>query len=170
MDLQSFDGAWPLSFSSSCTQSVGLPVRGISPSHGRHLHTGQHKHRINAHKDAWLEWSRTHDLSVWVGEEFPVLPGRPLRSAQDSQCLASNPYEMNLNYRILKVMAHNVNYSVLALSYKKNYELSEMRKGGVGDSLCKIIRFENRPDIDCTGFPRILHAKRGILSYKICIN
>jgi hypothetical protein len=28
-------------------QSVGLLGRGISPSQGRYLHTGQHKHRIN---------------------------------------------------------------------------------------------------------------------------
>jgi hypothetical protein len=31
------------------TQSVGLLERGISPSQGRYLHTGQHKQRINAH-------------------------------------------------------------------------------------------------------------------------
>jgi hypothetical protein len=31
------------------TQSVGLLERGISPSQGHYLHTGKHKHRINAH-------------------------------------------------------------------------------------------------------------------------
>jgi hypothetical protein len=30
------------------TESVGLLGRGISPSQGFYLHTGQHKHRINA--------------------------------------------------------------------------------------------------------------------------
>jgi hypothetical protein len=29
------------------TQSVGLLGRGMSPSQGRYLHTGQHKYRIN---------------------------------------------------------------------------------------------------------------------------
>jgi hypothetical protein len=32
------------------TQSLGLVGRVISPSQGRYLHTGQHDHRINAHK------------------------------------------------------------------------------------------------------------------------
>jgi hypothetical protein len=31
----------------SYTQTVGLLGRGISPSQGRYLHAGQHKHRIN---------------------------------------------------------------------------------------------------------------------------
>jgi hypothetical protein len=34
----------------SFTQSVGLLGQEISPSQGRYLHTGQHEHRINAHK------------------------------------------------------------------------------------------------------------------------
>jgi hypothetical protein len=38
------------SLSWSFTQSVGLLGRGISPSQGRYLHTGQHKHRLNAHR------------------------------------------------------------------------------------------------------------------------
>jgi hypothetical protein len=36
-------------------QSVGLLGRGISPSQGRYLHTGQHKHRINANRHSCLE-------------------------------------------------------------------------------------------------------------------
>jgi hypothetical protein len=31
-------------------QSVGLLGRGMSPSQGPYLHTGQHKHRMNAHR------------------------------------------------------------------------------------------------------------------------
>jgi hypothetical protein len=39
------------------TQSVGLLGRVISPSQGRYLHTGQYKHRINAHTDIHaFEW------------------------------------------------------------------------------------------------------------------
>jgi hypothetical protein len=38
------------------TQSVSLLRLEISPSQGRYLHTGQHKHRINAHRHPCLEW------------------------------------------------------------------------------------------------------------------
>jgi hypothetical protein len=49
MTLQPFVGPWSLF---QCldlfTQSVGLLGRGISPSQGRCLHTGEHKDKINA--------------------------------------------------------------------------------------------------------------------------
>jgi hypothetical protein len=38
------------------TQTVGLLVRGISPSQGRYLQTGQHKQRRNEHRHLCLEW------------------------------------------------------------------------------------------------------------------
>jgi hypothetical protein len=38
------------------TQPVGLLGRGISSSHGRYLHTVQHKDRINAHRHPCLKW------------------------------------------------------------------------------------------------------------------
>jgi hypothetical protein len=42
--------------------------RGISPSQGHYLHTGQHKHRINAniHTSSGI---RTQDPSVWAGKD-----------------------------------------------------------------------------------------------------
>jgi hypothetical protein len=43
------------SISKSYTQSAELLRRGISPSQDRYLHTGQHKHRINAHRHTCLE-------------------------------------------------------------------------------------------------------------------
>jgi hypothetical protein len=47
------------------TQTVRLLGRGISPSQGLNLNTGQHKHRINAY---------THQTSMpWVGFE-PTIP------------------------------------------------------------------------------------------------
>jgi hypothetical protein len=53
------------SLSWSFTHSVGLHGRGISPSQGRYLHTGQHKHRINAHTDIHASSGiRTHDPSI----------------------------------------------------------------------------------------------------------
>jgi hypothetical protein len=55
MALQLFVGPWSLlqfrNRSFFFTQTVGLFGRGISPSQGRYLQTGQHKHRINAHTD-----------------------------------------------------------------------------------------------------------------------
>jgi hypothetical protein len=38
------------------TQSVGLLERVICPSQGRCIHTGQYKHRINAHRHTYLMW------------------------------------------------------------------------------------------------------------------
>jgi hypothetical protein len=38
------------------TQSVGLLGRGISPSQSRYIQIGQHKHRINLHRNPCLEW------------------------------------------------------------------------------------------------------------------
>jgi hypothetical protein len=50
MALQPFFKPWPLfQFLDLFIQSIGHLGRGISPSKGRYLHTGQHKHRINAH-------------------------------------------------------------------------------------------------------------------------
>jgi hypothetical protein len=41
------------------------PWTGIGPSQGRYLHTEQHKHRINAHRDIHaLSGIRTHDPSL----------------------------------------------------------------------------------------------------------
>jgi hypothetical protein len=52
------------------TQSVGFLGRGISPSQGRNLDTGQHKHRINAHTGIHASSGiRTHDPSVRAGED-----------------------------------------------------------------------------------------------------
>jgi hypothetical protein len=52
------------------TQSVGLLGEGISPSQGRWLHTGQRKHRLNAHTDIRaLSEIRIHDRSVQTSED-----------------------------------------------------------------------------------------------------
>jgi hypothetical protein len=56
------------------TQSVGLLGRLMGPSQGRYLHTGQHKHTIDAQRDIHaLSRIRTHDPSV--------------RARDDSSCL-----------------------------------------------------------------------------------
>jgi hypothetical protein len=51
------------SVSSSFTQSVGLLGRGISPTQGRYLHTGQHKHAdIHATSGILTHDPRVHPL------------------------------------------------------------------------------------------------------------
>jgi hypothetical protein len=61
------------------TQTVGLLGRVISPSQGSYLHTGQHRHRINAHTDIHaLSGIRTHDPSV--------------RASEDSSCFRKRGY------------------------------------------------------------------------------
>jgi hypothetical protein len=64
MALENFLEPWPLfQFLDLFTQSVGLLGRGISPSQGFYLHTGQHKHRINTHRHP-CKWNskRVHAL------------------------------------------------------------------------------------------------------------
>jgi hypothetical protein len=58
LDLGRFSVSW------SFSQSVGLLGRGISPSQGRYVHIGQHKHRINTHRHPCLKldsnpWSQS---------------------------------------------------------------------------------------------------------------
>jgi hypothetical protein len=79
MALQPFVGPWPLfQFRNLFTQSVKPLGRGISPSQGRYLHTGQHKHRINAHKTDIhaLSEVRSHDPSVRASEDSSCLRPR----------------------------------------------------------------------------------------------
>jgi hypothetical protein len=55
-----------LQFLDFLAQSVGLLGRGISPSQGRAAYTGQHKHRIKAHRHPCLKWDsnpRSHCLN-----------------------------------------------------------------------------------------------------------
>jgi hypothetical protein len=59
------------------TQTARRLGRGISPSHGRYLHTGQHKHRIKAHSNIHaLSGIRTHDSSVQARENSSCLRWR----------------------------------------------------------------------------------------------
>jgi hypothetical protein len=67
MALPAHSGPWPLiQFRNHFSQTVvGFLGQVISPSQGRYLNTGQHKHRINAY---------THKTSMpWVGFE-PTIP------------------------------------------------------------------------------------------------
>jgi hypothetical protein len=72
MALQPFIGPWPLlQFRNFFTQTLGLLGRVIRPSQRRYLHTGQHKHRTNAHTDIHaLTGIRTHDPSVRASWQF----------------------------------------------------------------------------------------------------
>jgi hypothetical protein len=66
MSLQPFVGTWPLlQFRNLIYIDGGLLGRVMSPSQGRYLHTGQDKHRINAHTDTHaLSGILSHDPSV----------------------------------------------------------------------------------------------------------
>jgi hypothetical protein len=58
------------------------------PSQGRYLHTGQHKHSINANTDIHaLSGIRTHDPSVQACEDSPCLRPRGQRDRQSKQCI-----------------------------------------------------------------------------------
>jgi hypothetical protein len=64
------------------TQTVGLLGRVISLSQGCYIHTGQHKHRINAHTDIHaLSGIRTNDPSMWESKDFVPQTTQPLWSA-----------------------------------------------------------------------------------------
>jgi hypothetical protein len=82
------------SFAIIFTQTVGLLGRVISPSQGRYLNTGQHKHRINAYIDMHaLSVIRTHDPSV--------------RASEDSSCLRpSDHYDRLPAYKRSKNDSH----------------------------------------------------------------
>jgi hypothetical protein len=68
MALQPFVGPWPLfSFVIFFTQTVVLLGRVNSPSQGRYLHTGQHKHR---HPSLEWDWNPRSQRS---SEHTPVL-------------------------------------------------------------------------------------------------
>jgi hypothetical protein len=95
--LQPFIGPWPLFQSLNLfTQSVGLLGRGISPSQGRYLHTGQHTD-IHA-----LSGIRTHDPSVRASEDSSWLRPRGHSDGQLSQYTA---------IKTLKKEQHSISFS-----------------------------------------------------------
>jgi hypothetical protein len=62
--LATFSVFWP------STQSLGLLGRVISPSQGRYLHIGQHKHRINAQRHPCFkprgQWSAMNGRQTYI--------------------------------------------------------------------------------------------------------
>jgi hypothetical protein len=85
--LTAFSVSW------SYIQSAGLLRQEISPTQGRYLHTGEHKHRINAHRHPCLEWD-SNPRSQRSSERRQFMPQtvRPLwpasvRASEDSSCL-----------------------------------------------------------------------------------
>jgi hypothetical protein len=73
------------------TQTVGLPGRVISPSQGCYIHTGQHKHRINAHTDIYASsWIRTHDPRFQASKDSSCLRPR-------GHCDRPNPSSVFVN-------------------------------------------------------------------------
>jgi hypothetical protein len=92
MALESFVGPWPFfQVLNLFTHSVGLLGRGTSPSQDRYLNTGQHKHRIKAHRHSYLKWNRTHEPSVWAGEDGSCLRPR-------GHCYTALLHSRRMNY------------------------------------------------------------------------
>jgi hypothetical protein len=75
----------PFSFLIVFTQTVGLLGPVISPSQGRYLHTGQHKHRLNAHIDIHALSGCQEGVKNTV---FPYSPSTPPINMEidDIQC------------------------------------------------------------------------------------
>jgi hypothetical protein len=99
MTLQHFVGPWQLVQFRNLFYTVGrLLVREISPSQGRYLHTGQHKHRIYVNSDIRaLSQIRTHDPSVREGKDSSCLRPRGNcdqrfeRAQLNFECRSSSP-------------------------------------------------------------------------------
>jgi hypothetical protein len=97
------------------TQSVGLLGRVISPSQGRYLHTGQHKHRINAHTDIHaFEWD-SNVLSQRSSERRQLMPetAQPLWSANKSSIQSKTPWRVTLKSATMWWLCHY--YSVFGV-------------------------------------------------------
>jgi hypothetical protein len=79
------------------TKSVGLLGRVISPSQGRYLHTGQHKHRIHAYRHLCLQW-----------ESYPR---SSLRASEDTSCFRPRGHcgrRFGISGRLITVKYHKV--------------------------------------------------------------
>jgi hypothetical protein len=94
-------GPWPwararvFSFVIFFTETVGLLGRMISPSQCHYLHTGQHKHRINAHTNIHaLSGILTHDPSV--------------RASEDSSCLRPPGHCYRYTYQYLNKILNEI--------------------------------------------------------------
>jgi hypothetical protein len=77
MALEPFCWPWPIFSFFIYTQSVGLYIRGISPPHGRYLHTQDSINTEQTHTDIHASSGiRTHDPSVSAGEVISCLRPR----------------------------------------------------------------------------------------------
>jgi hypothetical protein len=115
--LQPFVGLWTLlQFHNLFYTGTGLLGRVISQSHGRYLHTRQHKHRINAHTNIHaLSRIRTHDPYVLARNDSSCL--RP-RGHCDQHQLDTN---RTINWIYVKMYCGTKRYkwgSNLGFSYR----------------------------------------------------
>jgi hypothetical protein len=97
------------------TQPVGLPGRGISPSQGRYLHTGQHKHK------------RTQILMPRVGFE-PTIPAferaKTVHASDRAATVIGNYKCMRYKIKIYKDCGSSYNCTVMARCYTKPLKIS----------------------------------------------
>jgi hypothetical protein len=110
----------------NCIHSRQESGREISPSQGRYLNTGQHKHRINAHRHTLLEWnsnsrtqrSRRHEDSLCPRVRGPCDP-RPWTITRLNYAIWENIYIIQN-----KTCCYRQRHEVLKLSkqsIKENY-------------------------------------------------
>jgi hypothetical protein len=109
MALQPSVGPWPLlQFRNHFffTETVGLVARMINPSQGRYLHTGQDKHRINAHTDIHaLRGIRTHNPSVRASEDSSCLRPRSHYDRYDTNLLTGRAIAQAVSRRLFTAAA-----------------------------------------------------------------
>jgi hypothetical protein len=94
-------------------QSVGFLGRGISPSQGRYLHTGQHKHRINVHRHPYLD-GNSNPRSQCSSRRRQLMPytARPLWWASK---LSLNLGKCPIHNKTLAVIQESEEYITLSL-------------------------------------------------------
>jgi hypothetical protein len=118
--LQPFVWSWPLFQFLILLQSVGLLGRGSSPSQGRYLHTGQHKHGINKHRrplpHVWfehtipvLEWAKT----VHAVDRAAIVIGYWTHTDMNLFC----QWSLGVNFVIRIIMSYFQNHNICNYNY-----------------------------------------------------
>jgi hypothetical protein len=125
------------------TQSVGLLERVISALKGRYLHTGQHKHRINAHTDIHaLSGFRTRDPSVRASDVLftPLTKFNPsyVSSIQFLITLSHVPFLMILGHSVYSLSLESVDFSKYT-ECEYNHSLLDLKCLSIVVSITKIL-------------------------------
>jgi hypothetical protein len=97
MALTGLTGPWPL------LQFRRTPWTSDSPSQGRYLYKGQHKHRINTYTNIHaLSGIRIHDPSVRAGEDGSCLT--PRSHCDEQSVLGQWNYRCNVSLVLISIV------------------------------------------------------------------